>query len=161
MWTPLHIYIWLSILKLCACDFIQSEDVKHVWHFKPILEHIVFVCHAPPSNEAHVSAWACCFKNDLNVWKCEILNPQAYHTQFFLFKLFTKTFYKCMIFFCLTICSDFKSHVMYTILKSKGPVLRRDTCERKKVSILRIKIRIIRCYFKIVWYKLVRLKSCS
>ncbi len=50
------------------CDSIQSEDIKHVWYFQPILEHIVFICHAFPSNKAHVSAWVHCDRNDFKVW---------------------------------------------------------------------------------------------
>lgn len=29
-------------------DSIQMEDIKHVWYFEPVLEHI---CHKSPSNE--------------------------------------------------------------------------------------------------------------
>ncbi len=38
-------------------DSIQMEDIKHVWYFEPVLEHIVFICHKSPSNKAHVSVW--------------------------------------------------------------------------------------------------------
>ncbi len=32
--------------------FFSVEDIKHVWYFETILEHIVFICHVSPSNEA-------------------------------------------------------------------------------------------------------------
>ncbi len=34
-------------------DYIQSEDIKHIY-FQPILEQHVFICHASPSNKVHV-----------------------------------------------------------------------------------------------------------
>ncbi len=33
-------------------DSIRSEDIKHVWYFEPILEHIVFICNESPTNGA-------------------------------------------------------------------------------------------------------------
>ncbi len=47
-------------------DSIQMEDIKHIWYFEPVLEHIVFICHKSPSNKAHVSVWLC-VQNHLKV----------------------------------------------------------------------------------------------
>ncbi len=48
-------------------DSIQMEDIKHVWYFEPVLEHIVFICHKSPSNKAHVSVWL--VLKPLQIWK--------------------------------------------------------------------------------------------
>ncbi len=59
-------------LRLLDSDFdsIQSEDIKHVWYFQSILEHmwLGFICHVSPSNKAHVSAWVRCDRNNCKVW---------------------------------------------------------------------------------------------
>ncbi len=51
-------------LRFFASDFdsIQSEDIKHVWYFQPILEHVFSA-----SNKVHVSAWAHCDQNNFKV----------------------------------------------------------------------------------------------
>ncbi len=48
----------MMVTDFLAADFesIQSEDIKHVWYFQSILEHI-FISHVSPSNNVHVSAW--------------------------------------------------------------------------------------------------------
>ncbi len=62
-------------------DSIQSEDIKHVWYFQPILEHM-FICHASPSNKAHISLWVCCGQNIFKVWECMIFSHVVYDAQF-------------------------------------------------------------------------------
>ncbi len=57
-------------LRFFASDFdsIQSEDIKHVWYFQPILEHVfLFVMRLLASNKVHVSAWAHCDQNNFKV----------------------------------------------------------------------------------------------
>ncbi len=49
---------WSQTFLTSDYDSLQSEDIKYVY-FKPILEHIVFICHAISSNKAHASAGVC------------------------------------------------------------------------------------------------------
>ncbi len=52
---------WLQIFLASDYGSIQSEDIKDFG------TDIVFICHASPSNKAHVSAWVCCDRNNSNV----------------------------------------------------------------------------------------------
>jgi len=56
-------------------DSIHSEDIKHVWYFEPILEHVVSICHASSSNKVHVSAWASMFGQCKSQVVCD---PQSF-----------------------------------------------------------------------------------
>ncbi len=49
--------------------FYPSEDIKHVWHFEPILEErILFSFFTHLLVTRHISEWVCCIGNDLKVW---------------------------------------------------------------------------------------------
>ncbi len=47
---------------------VQLKDIRHVWYFEPILEHIVFICHVSSGNEPRVSACFCRVQKDMKVW---------------------------------------------------------------------------------------------
>lgn len=59
-------------------DFVQSDDIEHVWYFKPILEHICF-------HFSRASVRVCCVWNDFRVWLCVILSHLLYDAQLSLF----------------------------------------------------------------------------
>lgn len=72
-------------------ESVQLEDIKHVWFFELILEHIVFICHAFPSNEAHVCASLLCSE-----WLESLFLSCLVHDAQFLFETIYKVC-KCMM----------------------------------------------------------------
>ncbi len=74
----LHSLWWAQIPIFVASEYdsIQSEEIKR--YILRQIEHVVFICNASLSNEANVSPWVCCIRNDFKVWWCVILSCSVF-----------------------------------------------------------------------------------
>ncbi len=63
-------------------DSLQSEDIKNVWYFQPILEHIVFIWQESPTKRTFLHEFVVIgttLESDM------ILSHLVYDGQFFLY----------------------------------------------------------------------------
>ncbi len=60
-------------------NFIKSEDIELILEHNRCYSFLIF--HASTNNEAHVSAWFFCVRNNFNAWKCAILKRLVYDAQ--------------------------------------------------------------------------------
>ncbi len=106
----LVVYYGLQTLILSSLRISNMFDI-----FSLFQNTYVFICHASPSNKAHVSVWVRCDRNNFKVLVVYNLQTRSVSCPSFpLSPIYIVS--KCVMPSVLQICSDLKSHVVYSSL---------------------------------------------